>query len=474
VIVFQEDRIVYVNPAITTISGYTMDDLKSLVPEQINHLFHPADQPMMQQRLQDRRAGKTLPGHYEIRVPHKAGGIRFLEAYTVPIIYGGKPALQTTAIDLTERRQMEQALLESEETIRTIFNATDDSLGLFDVTGVVLAANGILASRLGKTVDEILGSSMYELFPEKVAKQRKIKISEALRTKQAVHFEDFRQGIWFDNHVHPIFDSSGEVTRLVGTARDVTERKRMVESLASARDELEQRVSERTLELLETQDQLRKLTKDVILAQEEERRRVSRELHDEAGQALVIMKYGLEMILTELPSGNLPIRERLESAMHQIDQTMQQIRHLAHSLRPPLFDVADLDLTLQDHCHEIAETTGLKIDYTGVSIPYLSEEAGLSFFRFLQEALTNVIKHAKATHVDVKLSRQAGRLSLSVADNGVGPLDDRTDGRGHIGMRERFMMLNGEVLIEVRGRSGFAITASIPYNPKGMEDEPGE
>jgi PAS domain S-box-containing protein len=471
IIVFQDDHIVYVNRAIEENFGFTLDELKFLAPEKINEYVHPDDQVMIWGRMQARLAGQVLSDRYEIRMFHKNGEIRYVDVDTVSIQYGGKPAMQTTVIDLTERRKIEQALRESEETGRVILNTTTASLALMDSNGTVLAANNITAKRLGKELNEILGKSVYQFFPEEIARSRKMQIDKVFRIGEMLHYEDFRDGIWFENYIYPILDTDGQVKRVVISARDVTERKQMEQSLSDAKNELEGRVAERTRELTESREQLRKLTKDVVLAQEEERRRVSRELHDEAGQALVSMKYGLESILSELPKAHLPIRDRLTSAIQQLDQTMEQIRHLAHSLRPPLFDIADLDLTLKDYCREFADSTGLQIEYSGVSIPDLSEEAGLSFFRFLQEALTNVVKHANATRVTVKLSRQAGKLSLSATDNGVGPSDLRADGRGHIGMRERFIMLNGEVQIEAGQRSGFVITASIPCDAKDIEAE---
>lgn len=433
-----------------------------------------------------------------IRAQRKNGSMFFAEFSAALILDGmGQPqAVMSVGRDISARKQAEQVLQEaqnelenkvrertaelvstsehlreSEETSRVILNATTASLVLLDSAATVLAANNITAERLGKHLEDILGKPIHQFFPEEIARFRKTQFEKVFQTGEEVHFEDFRQGYWFENHMFPILNPNGQVARVVVSARDITERKRMEQSLAYARDELEQRVVGRTWELLETQGQLRNLTKQVVLAQEEERRRVSRELHDEAGQALVSMKYGLEVILADLSEAGAPVQQRLVSAIQQLDQTMEQIRHLAHSLRPPLLDIANLDLTLKDYCREFAESTNMQIEYSGASVPDLSEEAGLSFFRFLQEALTNVAKHANATRVNVKLSQGADRLSLSVTDNGIGASDMRTDGHGHMGMRERFMMLNGEVQIQAYERSGFMITASIPNSPKGPEDE---
>lgn len=470
IIVFQDDHVAYVNPAVTNMFGYTLDLMKSLTPEQINDMFHPADQPMMLRRLQDRREGRPVPERYELRAPHKNGEMRFMEASTIPILYGGRPALQTTVIDLTERKKVEQALRESEEKYKTLVENVN--IGIFQSTleGAFLHANSAVLNMAGyDCLDEFQNIPAQRLYADPSQRERVVQELRERGTVKNVEMRSLKKDnsvYWISLNAVLLRDKDGTPISILGSVADVTERKRMEQSLAQARDELEQRVVERTWKLLETQEQLRNLTKEVILAQEEERRHVSRELHDEAGQALVSMKYGLESILAELPADSPPVQRRLAQALQQLDQTMEKIRHLAHSLRPPLFDIADLDLTIEDHCREFAESTDLQIEYSGVPVPDLSEEAGLSFFRFLQEALTNIVKHAKATRVEVKLRQNSGRLSLSVADNGVGAPDNRSDGRGHIGMRERFMMLNGEIQIQSNVQSGFVITASIPYSAK--------
>jgi two-component system sensor histidine kinase UhpB len=134
-------------------------------------------------------------------------------------------------------------------------------------------------------------------------------------------------------------------------------------------------------------------------------------------------------------------------------------------------DIADLDLTLRDYCEEFGKSTGLRIEYVSADIPDLPEEAELGFFRFLQEALTNIVKHAKASFVHVRLEHNEQAISLIVADNGIGQSLRAHAGQGHLGMRERFRILNGRIQIEAReeGR-GFKITASIPL-PANVVDE---
>ena len=146
-------------------------------------------------------------------------------------------------IDISAEKQAEAALRESEETWRVILNATSASLFLMDADGTVLAANDMTAQRLGKKLEQILGKSIYQFFPEEIARSRKIQVDKVFLTGEALHYEDAREGIWFENHIYPILDEVGQAARVVVSARDVTDRKRMEQSLADAKDELEGRVA---------------------------------------------------------------------------------------------------------------------------------------------------------------------------------------------------------------------------------------
>jgi PAS domain S-box-containing protein len=368
-----------------------------------------------------------------------------------------------SARDVTRRKEMDQALRESEATWRIMMNATPSALGMLDSDGRLLAANTTLLNRLRLGLDKAVGRTMFELLPQEVASTRKAHMDKVFQTGQQVQFEDNRNGIWFENHMYPLQNDDGQVTRVVFSSIDLTDRKLIEQSLKADKEELEVRVAERTQELSESREQLRTLAADMVATQEEERRRISRELHDEAGQALVSMKYSLESIIADLKGRQQPIAERLAFAIRQVDETMEQIRFLAHSLRPPLLDIADLDLTLRDYCNEIGESTKLKVEYIGASLPSLTDQAELGFFRFLQEALTNVLKHARATQVKVRLKKSGSFLSLIVVDNGSGGKSPMGTGQGHVGMQERFRVLDGQVRIRTGFGEGFIVLARVPY-----------
>ena len=216
-------------------------------------------------------------------------------------------------------------------------------------------------------------------------------------------------------------------------------------------------------------ERMRWLAKQVIEAQERERQRVSRELHDEAGQALTALKMSLELLSSELPMDSEAVGDRINGAVGLTVSTMENIRLLARGLRPPELDAVGLTGTLEGYCREFAELTGLSITYMGDQSPRLSEAINICFYRYLQEALTNVAKHAQAKSVRVELRSQAGEVSVSVSDDGrgfarksgrLGPTQPK--GIGLLGMRERFETLGGRLDIESRPGKGTRLVAHVP------------
>jgi len=524
-----------------------------------------------------------------MRVIHKNGEIRWIEARTVPILLDGKPASMTTAIDVSEITRVEAELQESERTTRSLLNASDAMLFLADANGVIISANEKFIHQLGLRADAVVGVSVHGMFPEEVIRERKIHFNQVVSSGKPVIFEDARDGSWFENSFYPVLDKSGKVVRvaayirditekrhmtealrsseqqyrtlaeaahdiifiinqedcieyvnsfganflgkpahmlagqprgrffppdtsqhqndyllqvfrtgeavasesanifpgraiwlntwlvplknaagkvtsILGVSRDITERKRAEEELRQARDFLEERVAERTEELLDSQEKMRSLTAQTVKTQEEERRTISRELHDDAGQALITLQYSLAAVQNELPENETFSRTRLTDSLKIIDQTMQHIRSLAHSLRPPVLDIGGIDLSLQEYCREQTERTNIPILYRGQDIPGLTDEVSISLYRFVQEGLTNVLKHAQATQVKVRLQYKMGEISISVSDNGHGMKDpDQPGGIGLLGIKERLELLGGRLETHSSKGRGTKLVAYVPW-----------
>lgn len=217
-------------------------------------------------------------------------------------------------------------------------------------------------------------------------------------------------------------------------------------------------------------DQLRFLTHKLLSVQEEERQRISRELHDEAGQSLTMLKLDLQTVRRDLPAELQPLNERLNRSIELIDQTTQRIRELSYLLRPPTLDTLNLNDVLKSHCEDFADRSSLTIVYQCDSaLPTLTETVKITLYRFVQESLTNIARHAKAKTIHVTLAFKDGMLTASVEDDGVG-FDPQTNvvevkqphGIGLIGIRERLEAVGGQLEILSHPGDGAKLTAYIP------------
>jgi signal transduction histidine kinase len=240
------------------------------------------------------------------------------------------------------------------------------------------------------------------------------------------------------------YTREGNAVRVRVYAHDITRRKRAEEAIQT-------------------------LAKRVVFAQEEERQRVSRELHDEAGQALTALKLSLELIMAELPSGTEALRRNLAEAVALADSARERIRSLARGLRPPALDTLGLNLTLEAFCRDFSKRTQLAVRYEGTDVAGLSDAMTICLYRVLQEALTNVVKHAQATEVEVRLQRDDGEVRLLVTDNGRGfdhqpgrSLPQERIGIGMLGMVERLELFGGRLAVDSEPGRGVRLAAHLP------------
>ena len=226
-------------------------------------------------------------------------------------------------------------------------------------------------------------------------------------------------------------------------------------------------------------ERLRELTQRIVSAQEEERLRISRELHDEAGQALTSLKISLDLIRVGLPPEQAALRDRLAGVADLADETMETLRTLAHDLRPPGLDAFGLNVALEGLCYDYGARTELAVNYHGLELPELPTAVALSIYRLVQEALTNIVKHAEAGQAHVELSRDDGHLCVVVTDNGKGFVSDaeaeqprRRGGIGLVSMRERAELLGGTLEIATAPGQGTRLTARIPLEQEAGGEQP--
>ena len=210
--------------------------------------------------------------------------------------------------------------------------------------------------------------------------------------------------------------------------------------------------------------QLRALAARMQTAREEERARVAREIHDELGQALTAIKIDLTALLPNVLADPGPNLQRRQTIFRLLDEAIHSVRRIATDLRPGVLDDLGLVAAIEWAVDEFQVRTGIE---SYVSLPQadlaLDAESATALFRILQEALTNVARHARATRVTVRLVQEHGNLSLEVQDNGEGIREEQLAGRslGVLGMRERAILLGGQFSIGSTPKNGTTVTVRL-------------
>ncbi len=220
--------------------------------------------------------------------------------------------------------------------------------------------------------------------------------------------------------------------------------------------------------------ELRRLSLQLVKAQEEERRLVSRELHDQVGQLLTALKMDLGNLRDSLASRDGPESAHLFAADKLLDEVLRGVRGVAHGLRPAMLDELGLVSALECQVREFAARSGISVDLrTDGDLDVLPEAHRTCLYRVVQEALTNCARHAQAKSIAIHLSGQHGRLKMSIQDDGVG-LGLRTGGKrglGLLGVEERVRELGGSVEVASKPRQGVLLKIEMPM-PLGCTDGP--
>lgn len=215
-------------------------------------------------------------------------------------------------------------------------------------------------------------------------------------------------------------------------------------------------------------DQLRALSSYLQYVREEERTRIAREVHDELGQALTGLKLDLSWLASRLARNRPPVRDKVRTMTEHIDETIQTVRRIATELRPGILDSLGLVAALEWQANEFQSRTGIPcVVITTVADNLWDQQFSTVVFRIFQETLTNVIRHAKATRVEVRFTEEGEYLTLVVKDNGRGISEDEianTRSIGLVGMRERAMLIGGELSLQGTPGQGTVVTLRAPLS----------
>jgi PAS domain S-box-containing protein len=448
--------------------GYTADQIRSEIGFW-NYHIHPEDAPRVRAHKGQIELEKRISCKY--RLLHRDGNYRWIrDDMQLVLAEDGRPLeLIGSWIDITNQVEAERSTLSSQDRYRGLYESMMDAFVRVDMSGKIMEFNQAYINMLGYLPEELYRLTYIDVTPPKwhameaeiVNKQiiplgfSDVYEKEYIRKDGSIFSIDLRTSLTRDGNGNP--------ESMWAIVRDISHRKQSEASLLNAKQELEKRVAERTSELVASQERLRSLTREIITTQEDERRSVSRELHDEAGQVFVTLKHSLDITLGEIPADHPALKARLASAMQIADASMQLMRDLSHRLRPPALEVGGINISLEDLCLDIAEQTNLRIHYQGEDLPGLPNEIAISLYRVMQESLTNILKHAGARNVQVRLRYLKNKILLSVRDDGKGVLDTNPEGTGLLGLQERLRLLGGDIKVEAHPGKGVHLKASVPW-----------
>ena len=432
--------LVAVNQAALRHYGYSRDEFLALTVEDLAVSEEPRGFRTNPKNRNHRRHRK----HRKHR--KKDGSLIDVEVTSFEVTFGGRPASLDSIVDVTDRRRAEAQAGYLDLLLATATDAVITSDERFILTGWNAAAETIL----GRRADEVLGQPLERVFRTSFAAGERAEAIRTLTETGAFRGElTYQRGdgrrVHLESRVAPLLAEDGRRIGYVSVNRDITER--------SYADEA-----------------VRSLLKEVLTAQEVERRRIARELHDETAQTLTSLLVGLRAIeeaqdLRSAVDGTSALRGLVSAAL-------EGVKRMSRGLRPSVLDDLGLQEALERLGAEVSRGHGfvVDVDATGPRLPRLPEAVETALYRVVQEALTNAGKHASPKAVSVLVHRSPREVRLVIEDDGKGfdASEPVSEGQvGLVGIRERAHLVGGSVTVESSPGRGTTICVSVPLSGPG-------
>ncbi len=436
-------------PTVYTMHGLKPGEFDGSV-DSFSALIHPEDREFVGKRIELALRGET-PYEVEFRVPISDGSTNWL--FTNGIVLrnaDGQPIRMIGAtVDITETKIAERELAR----VAAIVDSSRDAIVGKDLNGIVTSWNRGAERLFGYTAAEIIGRSITTVIPEDRLDEETDILARLRRGEFIDHYETVRQhkdGTLIDVSlsVSPVADSSGRIIGASKIARDITEIRK---TAAAIRD--------------------REIMSRLVEAQEAERHRIARDLHDHLGQQLTALRLKLESVRSKC-NGNISLASEMEEIQKYASRIDMDINYLAWELRPTELDQLGLSDALGSFVREWSKTYGIEAEFhASKNNSYrLNPDLETNLYRIVQEGLNNILKHAEASSVSVLLEQRVGQIALIIEDNGIGfdPESDhngsRRSGLGLVGMRERTALLGGTLEIESRPGDGTTVFVRVPHD----------
>lgn len=395
---------------------------------------------------------------------------RFFHLICYPVVEKGVRAVVVVARDITRLKRREQALQWYQQIFRIVLEKAADILLLMDPDGIITSCSRYVDRQTGLSSNSVIGQSVRRLF------------SPESYEKVVGHLEDWKrhyaryqsweaevigrsgEKVPFEVHSTPVYEQ-GKLKWVVVIARNILKRKTLEEELKKRRGEFELQLEEITRQSKESlqkmQEEFRNLSSKILEDQERERNAIGRELHDELGGYLTILGIYLGKLSKE------PDKSKwLEQFTQTMDEMVQYVRSLSHALYPAMLERGDLQAALENYFGSYQRRTGIKVHFTHKGLPErLPLHIEVAAYRIIQEALTNVAKHAGAEDVKVAVMRLKNVIKLSIEDKGRGfdvTKVSTKEAYGISGMKNRALFVGGNLLVTSAPGQGTVIACTLP------------
>jgi PAS domain S-box-containing protein len=436
-------RYIDVNETYEQMTGYSREEVLGRTVQEIGLWVDPDERTKLTQKLLAERHLRDV----EFKFRRKDGAIRIAQTSAELIEVAGELCILGVAADVTERKEAERALAESEKRFRLIADSAPVLMCLVDPDNNCTDVNEGWLKFTGRSKQDELGKGWTEsIHPEDIQSYRRAftnalesRVSFAAEHRLRRYDGDYR---WMRTHAVPRFLENGELAGYIGCCIDLTNEK----EAKATRAEFSGRL---------------------IQAQEKERTRIARELHDDINQRMALLANGIERVMHA--NGDYTKAEQakdLSELWRLTNEIATDIQHLSHQLHPSKLHYLGLAIAVRDVCHEFSRQHGISADCNVQGLPAdLDEEVSLSLFRTVQESLRNVARHSRASHVKVELIHDSGVVKLRVTDNGTGFDPNRSQnplGLGLVSMGERLRSVGGQFKISSEPGKGTRVEGTVP------------
>ncbi len=475
----------YANEALAELFGFESTD-EVLGLDSTLALADPGEHDRLRNMASARAAGENPPQRYELRCRRKDASGFWAEVIASPVPWDGEAGVQVCFRDVSRRRQAELQLRESRKLLRTVIDTLPMFVFVKDLESNYVMANKAMTDFYGSGQEDFATLSPTSL-PIRSGEEKEMILGDdrvVFETRQPyiqpvvpVTTPEGAQTYRYSIKI-PLFDDAGELTGLLGVGEDITERRRVEQTLQRLYDELEQRVEERTAALKKSetaltgsQEELRKLAGNLLTAQEAERRSFARELHDDLTQRLAILALDVDALGREHSQLPETMREQMRELQGRIADIASDAQGMARRLHPSILDDLGLIKALKAECVHFSNREAIEVSFEHHDLPdRLPRVLSLSLYRIAQESLRNIGKHARSQVAIVDLARDGSRhIRLRVEDRGSGFSPEKVGGKGLglVSMRERARLIGGTCSVHSEPGSGTKVDVLVPITEDG-------